>query len=118
LADHLRRIPVPRYVFTNATRRYAGRVLETLGVSHLFSSIFDIEFSLLNPKPSPVYYERVVRALGLPPDRIGLVDDSPRNLPPGLAMGMRCVCVGDRGETPPGAMRVASFAEVPDALGF
>jgi len=118
LAHHLGRIPTPLYVFTNATRRYAERVLETLGVRRHFRRIFAIEFSLYNPKPSPIYYERVARELALPPQCIALVDDTPPNLEPGLAMGMRCVCVGDRGSVAPGVTRVPSFAAVPDALGF
>ncbi|MBM3472626.1 MAG: HAD-IA family hydrolase [Armatimonadetes bacterium] len=116
LAESLRRIRVPCYLFTNATRRYAERVLVTLGVRDLVRGIFDIEFSLFNPKPSPIFYRRVVEALSLPPAEIALVDDNPRNFAPAMALGMRCICVGP-GQAPAGVTRVPTFADVPQALG-
>jgi len=117
LRRHLLAIPVPRYIFTNATRAYAERVLGALGVGDCFEGVFDIEFSLYNPKPSPLFYRRVVAALGVPADQIALVDDNPRNFGAALALGMVCVHVG-AGEEPPGVIRVGGFGEVPDALGF
>jgi putative hydrolase of the HAD superfamily len=115
LAVHLARMPAPCYVFTNATRRYAERVLAALGVSEHIQGIFDIEFSLFNPKPAPVFYQRVVAALGVPPAAIALVDDNAGNFGPALDMGMRCVCVGRR-EAPAGVVCVSRFADVPEAL--
>ena len=117
LAASLRRIAVPRYLFTNATRRYAERVLAALEVRDRIDGIFDIGFSLFNPKPSPVFFRRVIEALGLPPHEVALVDDNPRNFAPALDLGMACVCVGPR-EAPPGVVRVPAFADVPPALGF
>jgi len=116
LAEALACIPVACHVFTNATRRYAERVLQALGVRQYLQRIFDIEFSLFNPKPSPVFYRRVVGALGLAPREIALVEDNPRNLVPALAMGMRCVYLGFH-EAPEGAIRVRCFPDVPQALG-
>ena len=116
LSKHLARIPAPCHLFTNATRRYAERVLAVLGVRGHFPRIFDIEFSLFNPKPAPIFYRRVVEALGLPPSDLALVEDSPRNLLPALQMGMRGVYLGPR-DAPPGAVHARSFAEVPDLLG-
>ncbi|MBM3498935.1 MAG: pyrimidine 5'-nucleotidase, partial [Armatimonadetes bacterium] len=60
LAGHLARIPAPCHLFTNATRRYAERVLAVLGVRECLERIFDIEFSLFNPKPAPIFYRRAV----------------------------------------------------------
>jgi len=117
LAESLRLIPVPRYVFTNATRRYAERVLAALDVREQIDGIFDIAFSLFNPKPSPIFYGRVVGVLGVSPDEVALVDDNPRNFVPALDLGMRCVCVGPC-EVPPGVVCVSTFADVPPALGF
>ncbi|MBM3500807.1 MAG: HAD-IA family hydrolase [Armatimonadetes bacterium] len=115
LRDHLARIPAPCHLFTNATRRYAERVLSVLGVSESVGLIFDIEFSLFNPKPAPIFYRRAVEALGVSSRDVALVDDNPRNLRPALEMGMACVYMGD-GAPPAGALRARSFAEVPELL--
>jgi putative hydrolase of the HAD superfamily len=115
LAGHLARIAAPCHLFTNATRRYAERVLAVLGVSERFERIFDIAFSLFNPKPAPLFYRRVVEALDVPPGSLALVDDNPRNLAPALEMGTFCVYLGP-GEPPAGAVRARTFGEVPELL--
>ncbi len=111
----LLRVSLPCYVFTNATRRYAERVLAALGVSHCFRGIFAIEFSDYHPKPSPHFYRKVLAALSASPRDVVLVEDNPRNLEPALAMGMKCLQVGGC-SAPDGALIVERFRDVPDAL--
>lgn len=110
LAHHLKSIGLPCHLFTNAPLQYAQRVLLALGVRDCIGEIFGIEFSLFNPKPSPIAYRRVVAALGLAPQEVVFVDDNPRNLIPALDMGMCCVCVGNDA-VPAGAIQVANLAE-------
>lgn len=111
----LLRVGLPCYVFTNATRRYAERVLAALGVSRCFRGIFAIEFSDYHPKPSPHFYRKVVEALNASPRDVVLVEDNPRNLVPALAMGMTCLQLGG-GSAPDGALLVERFCDVPDVL--
>jgi putative hydrolase of the HAD superfamily len=115
LDEALSRIAAPCYVFTNATLRYAERVLHALGVRHRFSGIFSIEFARYHPKPAPLFYRRVLDALRAPPEQVALVEDNARNIAPALAMGIRCVYVG-KGSPPPGVVRVDGFEAVPEAL--
>jgi len=116
LAQALSRLSAPCYIFTNATRAYAARVLEALGVGDNFAGIFDIEFADYHPKPSRLFYERVVGALGLPPDRLAFVEDNAGNFGPALRLGMSCVQVGGRGCPPEGVVCVGGFQEVPGVL--
>ncbi|MGQ9732301.1 MAG: HAD-IA family hydrolase [Candidatus Zipacnadales bacterium] len=111
----LAQIPAPCYVFTNATRRYTERVLDALGVRRRFSGIFDIAFGLYHPKPSPLFYQRVITYLTFPPTQIVLVDDNLRNLGPALELGMRCIYVG-RKEEAEGVMHATTLAQVPVLL--
>lgn len=78
----------PLYIFTNATARYARRVLEALQVGEHFDAIFDIEFAGWHPKPHPEGYEKVVEAVGRPATDLGLVEDNANNLGPARQMGM------------------------------
>lgn len=115
LDQALARIGLPCYVFTNATRRYAERVLAALGVAERFGGIFSIEFSDYHPKPATHFYRKVVDELGLAPSDIVLVEDNARNLEPAIRMGMVCVYLG--GEQPPaGALAAQGFTRVPDVL--
>jgi putative hydrolase of the HAD superfamily len=115
LDEALSRVGAPCYVFTNATRRYAERVLEALGVAHHFHGIFAIEFADFHPKPSPHFYRKVVDELGVPPPEIVLAEDNPGNIGPALEMGMVCVQVGGE-DPPPGVLRAASPHQLPDVL--
>jgi len=115
LDEALSRVPAPCYIFTNATLRYTQRVLGALGVSDRFSGIFSIESARHHPKPAPLFYRKVLEALGLPAEQVALVEDNARNIAPAQAMGMRCLYVG-RGAAPEGVVRVASIRDVPEAL--
>ncbi len=116
VGEALRRISAPRYVFTNASRGYAERVLETLGIASCFDGIFSIESCFYNPKPTPICYRRILSTLGLDGERVAFLDDNPNNFAPALALGMTCVQVGERGGAPEGVSRVARFQDVPDVL--
>lgn len=94
LAAMLGRLPQHLYVFTNATARYAGRVLAALAVAEHFERIFDIEFAGGVPKPAAEGYERIVRELQTPPGRMALIEDTEPNLAPAAERGMLTIKVG------------------------
>lgn len=93
LAAMLRRIPLVKSVFTNATEEHARRVLSILGVADQFSEIFDIRATDFLNKPDPQAYQRILTALDAHPRECVLVEDSPRNLHPARALGMWTVLV-------------------------
>jgi putative hydrolase of the HAD superfamily len=91
----LARLPGRRFVFTNNCGRFAKAVLARLGVEDLFAGIVDAGALKLTPKPSPAAFETLIAQCGIVPARAALFDDSPRNLIPAHALGMRTVWFND-----------------------
>ncbi len=99
LADALAALPGRRLIFTNADAAYAGRVLEGLGIAHLFDGVFDILAMQLLPKPEPAAYQMLVAALDVDPARAVFLEDMARNLPPAKALGMQTVWIDCNSES-------------------
>ncbi len=95
LAEQLRRLPGRCFVFTNGAREYAGRVLDRLGVTDCFDGVFAIEDADLTPKPAPSTFRRMIERYGFEPRSAAFFEDTPRNLEPAKALGMRTVLIGD-----------------------
>ena len=89
----LGRIPLAKCVFTNATREHARRVLDVLGVAGHFPIIIDIRAVDYVSKPDPSAYRRILDRLGASGEECILVEDNPRNLLPGKALGMQTILV-------------------------
>ena len=88
-------LPAELYVATNSLGLYAERVLEALGLREHFRQVLDIAVMNWRPKPDPAAYEAMVQAVGLPPQRLALVDDFAWNLPPAGALGMYTIYLGE-----------------------
>jgi putative hydrolase of the HAD superfamily len=97
----LARLPHPKYVFTNASKAHAERVLSALGVTSHFSNIFDIRFIGYESKPAPAAYRRVLAALNARPEECLMIDDAARNLVPAKALGMRTVLLDGKSSGDP-----------------
>lgn len=91
LAFALERLPGRRFVFTNGCRDHAARILDRLGMTHLFAQVWDIRTMGFAPKPEIQAYASVVAAAGLEPQEAAMFDDIARNLVPARAMGMTTV---------------------------
>jgi len=100
LAALLRSLPHRRCVFTNSTERYAHRVLRGLGVDELFEGVYHIEFTGGCPKPEAESYRAVLDEIGVPPQRVALVDDTEANLGPAADLGMLTLKLHDPPEDP------------------
>jgi putative hydrolase of the HAD superfamily len=87
----LERLSGRRFVFTNGCRNHAARILERLGLGHLFHQIWDIRTIGFVPKPGREAYDAVVTAAGLDPGRTAMFDDIARNLVVPHEMGMTTV---------------------------
>lgn len=88
-------IPQPKWIFTNASRDHALRVLSTLQVDPIFQGIIDILDIAPYCKPMPEAFHLALEKAGV--TEAGsciLVDDTPRNLTTGRQLGMFTIQVG------------------------
>ncbi len=89
----VRQLPGERWLLTNASRRYALRLLQLLGLRRCFHRVIAIEdmkiLGRLRPKPSMLLMRRLLRESGRPAGRIRLVDDHNENLQAAHRLGMR-----------------------------
>ena len=87
----IERLQGRRYVFTNGCARHAARILERLGLTHLFAEIWDIRTMEFAPKPDPSAYRRVLAHGGFAPGAAAMFDDIARNLVEAHHLGMTTV---------------------------
>jgi putative hydrolase of the HAD superfamily len=85
------RLPGRRYIFTNGCRHHAGRILDRIGLTHLFPEIWDIRTIGFTPKPDQAAYDAVVATSGLDPNGAAMFDDIPHNLLAARQLGMTTV---------------------------
>ncbi|MFW5867372.1 MAG: pyrimidine 5'-nucleotidase [Armatimonadota bacterium] len=94
LREMMQALPQRLYVFTNAPSIYARRALEALDIADLIEEVFDIETTGGRPKPECGCYDHVVEAVGAPPERVALLEDTEPNLEPAADLGMLTIKVG------------------------
>ncbi len=90
----IERLPGRRLVFTNGDWRHADRVLEHLGLDHLFEAVFHIASADYIPKPRPEAFARMLDRHKVEPFVSAFFEDSERNLKPAADLGMTTVLVG------------------------
>ncbi|HEY9162527.1 MAG TPA: pyrimidine 5'-nucleotidase [Desulfomonilia bacterium] len=115
LKEALSAISLPMIAFTNASRDYASRVLNALGVKEYFVDIFSIEDMDFIPKPLAAPYEKVVERYGCEPSEVIFVDDRADNVETAQSLGMHGILLG----IDPGVdaeMYIQNIYELPDAV--
>ena len=98
LTAAIARLPGRRLIFTNADEVHAKRVLQRLGLGHLFEDIFHIGSAAYVPKPAPETFARMNAAHGIAPQTAAFFEDSERNLAPAFDLGMTTILVGPYAE--------------------
>ena len=91
-------LPGTKYVFTNADRDYAGRVLNKLGFADAFAGIHDIHACNYVPKPELAAYESMLQAFGCEPGRTLFAEDMARNLAPAKNLGLATIWLNNGSE--------------------
>ncbi len=109
----LERVPLEKVIVTNADTPHARRVLEALGVSDLFTRVFDIVCFDYICKPQKQVYEYVLKELGARGDECVLIEDMARNLPNARALGIQTILLGKEGEAD---AHIDNIYEVADAI--
>ncbi len=90
----LERLPGRRLIFTNADDVHAERVLQRLGLGHLFDDVFHISSAGYEPKPSVAAFTAMSAAHNIDPTATAFFEDAERNLAPAAELGMTTVLVG------------------------
>ena len=93
LAEQLLALPQKCYIFTNAARPYAERLLNKMGLDHCFDGMFSVEETDFKMKPDPFAYERICNKYGFSGDQAVMFDDQPANLDTARSLGIRTVLV-------------------------
>ena len=105
LAELIGALPGRKFVFTNADKPYAERVLARLGLSESFDALHDIHALDYVPKPHANAYAHLCATHGIDPKRAVFVEDMARNLVPAKAIGMTTVWIDNGSEQGPGIDR-------------
>jgi putative hydrolase of the HAD superfamily len=100
LARLLAALPARLFVFTNGAHAYARRVLERLGIAHLFERVVALEDIDFVPKPDARAFDLMISHARIDPERAVMVEDHARNLAPAAALGFATVLVGREAEAP------------------
>jgi putative hydrolase of the HAD superfamily len=92
----LETLPQDLWVFTNADHRHAGRVLNELGISDLFSGIVDLLALDFIVKPNRKAYQIALKLAGVTdPKKCVLFDDLIQNLIPAKELGFYTSLIGE-----------------------
>jgi putative hydrolase of the HAD superfamily len=93
LGEAIERLSGRKLILTNGTRAHADAVLARLQLDRHFEDVFDIVAGELEPKPSPLVYDRFLKAHGVNPERAAMFEDLARNLAVPHRLGMTTVLV-------------------------
>jgi putative hydrolase of the HAD superfamily len=93
--EALRRLKGRKFIFTNAPRAYALRVLNTLKLASCFEGVISVEdmrmFGHPRPKPDARMLRYMAAKLKVPPSRCVLVEDTLQHQRSAHGIGMRTV---------------------------
>jgi putative hydrolase of the HAD superfamily len=109
-------IPTRKFIFTNADKNHAGRVLEAVGLQGLFDGIIDIHSMAPFCKPMPEAFEMALKAAGNPErTTCALLDDQMRITRAAHSLGMYTILVG---KATPGDDADAALLNLSDLPGL
>ena len=80
-------IPIPKAILTNAPREHADLILGKLGVSDLFTHVFDVRQCDYRGKPRRDVFENALANLGVNADEVLFIDDNPTYVEGFIAIG-------------------------------
>ena len=93
LVERIGNLPGRKYVFTNADQGHARAVLDRLGATDLFESVFGIRETSFVPKPEQFAFESFLDFHKIEAERAAMFDDLEKNLFVPHLMGMATIQV-------------------------
>jgi putative hydrolase of the HAD superfamily len=118
LASAIATLPGEKLIFTNGSRRHAERVIDRLGISHLFSGIFDIVDAGYIPKPHVDAYHRLLTQHGVTAANAAMFEDLPQNLVAPARLGMTTVLVRTHLADHPNLIEAQSWTSLPEHIHY
>jgi len=113
LRQMLLTLPLRRFIFTNADRDHAKRVLQTLNLTDCFEGIIDVRAIHFYCKPEPQAYQLALQIAQVDaPQRCLYLDDSLLNLAAARKLGFYTVLVGQDGPEPQVDMSIREIKEL------
>jgi putative hydrolase of the HAD superfamily len=117
LKEMLKLLPQQKWVFTNADRQHAQRVLAILEVADFFMGIIDVHALNFQSKPAKeAYWEALIIAGEPDPRQCVLLDDSTTNLVPAHQMGFTTVLVGENESNSSADYNIRRVHQLPQAI--
>ena len=80
-------IPIPKAILTNAPREHADLILGKLGISDLFTHVFDVRQFGYRGKPRRDVFEEALANLGVSAGEALFIDDNPAYVEGFIAIG-------------------------------
>ncbi|MCX8061176.1 MAG: pyrimidine 5'-nucleotidase [Anaerolineales bacterium] len=113
LREMLLTLPLRRFIFTNADRDHAKRVLQTLEIADCFEGIIDVRAIHFYCKPEPQAYQIALKIAQIDDaKRCIYLDDSLVNLVEARKLGFYTVLVGQDGIAPEVDLSVRQVKEL------
>lgn len=110
-------LPQRKWIFTNADKNHASRVLKIIGISDCFDGILDVTAIGFLCKPEVEAYQRALTLANVDnPENSVLLDDSIRNLIPAKDLGFTTILVGSNGSNPAIDYVIKSLHDLPQAM--
>jgi putative hydrolase of the HAD superfamily len=100
LRPFLKSLPVPMAILTNSPKEHSDRILKKLGITDLFTHVFDMRWNKNQGKPLPVAFNRALEALGSAPGETLFIDDYPRYVEGYLSLGGKGLLLDEAGAYP------------------
>lgn len=116
LKETLQAYPQRKFIFTNADRSHARRVLAALGLEDCFENIIDLHSFQPYCKPMPEAFQTTIKLLEVDPRECVLIDDTLNNLVTAKSFGMRTIWISEKPPAPTADNSIPALRDLPRAL--
>lgn len=117
LRQMLLALPQQKWIFTNADKNHAQRVLNVLGIADCFDGIIDVWALDFRPKPVKEIYPLALKLAGEEQaEHCIYIDDLAKNLVPARELGMQTVLVSPNGVDPSVHHTIPRIHDLPSVL--
>ena len=99
LKNSLRKLHGKKYIYTNASKKHALKVMDGMGITAQFDDIIDIKGANYVPKPDPRSYDTMIKKFNIVGEQLKrtvFFEDTAENLKPAKRMGLSTVWIKNK----------------------